>query len=456
MEDRRHLPPGAGDRGDHLPARAPQRRGLGHGRRPAWPPSPPSRRTTAPRGRAHRGGGDVLRRGRPEGPGRGRPPARDRGGARAHGPHPPGPLQARHRRHRGPRRGGGPRAGPVVRPAGGRHRRRARGLLPALRRPPRRRGHGAAPPPHRPEPRPRPRAHRAGGGRPRGPAHGPREPPGPARGRPSRRPWRWPSSSPSFPQTCLRNDRRSVLWQWGLPEPDALVLEARFGLDTIASGETEPGRGALRGRGRAGTGRRSTTPPVGAGPVRPSHRARRAGAGRPSACPGHDVVAAFDFDGTLTRGGSVWKFLTAMCGRDAVLSAGISLLPQAGAGRPGRAAPPPTRPRRRSSCAPWRGAPPRTWPSGPTAFGVAPLPAPRTAPRSGPGSTGTGARGTARRGVGVARVLRAGRGGRARRGRRGGHAPRGRRRRQAHGALRRGATAGATQKLERLLEAAGW
>jgi phosphatidylglycerophosphatase C len=44
--------------------------------------------------------------------------------------------------------------------------------------------------------------------------------------------------------------------------------------------------------------------------------------------PGHDVVAAFDFDGTLTRGGSVWKFLTALCGRDAVLSAGIALLPK--------------------------------------------------------------------------------------------------------------------------------
>jgi phosphatidylglycerophosphatase C len=44
--------------------------------------------------------------------------------------------------------------------------------------------------------------------------------------------------------------------------------------------------------------------------------------------PGHDVVAAFDFDGTLTRGGSVWKFLTAMCGRDAVISAGIALFPK--------------------------------------------------------------------------------------------------------------------------------
>ena len=44
--------------------------------------------------------------------------------------------------------------------------------------------------------------------------------------------------------------------------------------------------------------------------------------------PGHVVVAAFDFDGTLTRGGSVWKFLTAMCGRDAVVSAGIALFPK--------------------------------------------------------------------------------------------------------------------------------
>jgi len=43
--------------------------------------------------------------------------------------------------------------------------------------------------------------------------------------------------------------------------------------------------------------------------------------------PGSDVVAAFDFDGTLTRGGSVWQFLTVMCGRDAVISAGMSLLP---------------------------------------------------------------------------------------------------------------------------------
>jgi enoyl-CoA hydratase len=58
----------------------------------------------------------------------------------------------------------------------------------------------------------------------------------------------------AFPPTCMRNDRRSALWQWGLPEPEALVLEARFGLDTIASGET--GAGAARfasGAGRHGS-----------------------------------------------------------------------------------------------------------------------------------------------------------------------------------------------------------
>jgi enoyl-CoA hydratase len=57
----------------------------------------------------------------------------------------------------------------------------------------------------------------------------------------------------AFPQTCLRNDRRSVLWQWGLQEPDALSLEARFGLDTIESGETSEGAARFAsGAGRHG------------------------------------------------------------------------------------------------------------------------------------------------------------------------------------------------------------
>jgi enoyl-CoA hydratase len=57
----------------------------------------------------------------------------------------------------------------------------------------------------------------------------------------------------AFPPTCMRNDRRSVLWQWGLPEPDALTLEARLGLDTIASGESLQGASLFAaGAGRHG------------------------------------------------------------------------------------------------------------------------------------------------------------------------------------------------------------
>jgi phosphatidylglycerophosphatase C len=40
------------------------------------------------------------------------------------------------------------------------------------------------------------------------------------------------------------------------------------------------------------------------------------------------VVAAFDFDGTLTRGGSVWRFLSTMVGARGVLQAGIVLAPR--------------------------------------------------------------------------------------------------------------------------------
>jgi enoyl-CoA hydratase len=58
----------------------------------------------------------------------------------------------------------------------------------------------------------------------------------------------------AFPQTCMRNDRRSALAQWGLDERGALALEARFGLDTIASGETIAGAQAFAsGAGRHGS-----------------------------------------------------------------------------------------------------------------------------------------------------------------------------------------------------------
>lgn len=55
----------------------------------------------------------------------------------------------------------------------------------------------------------------------------------------------------SFPQTCLRNDRRSALEQWDLGE-GAMAREAELGLETIRSGETV--EGAVRFRSGAGRG----------------------------------------------------------------------------------------------------------------------------------------------------------------------------------------------------------
>ena len=57
----------------------------------------------------------------------------------------------------------------------------------------------------------------------------------------------------AFPQTCLRNDRRSTLSQWTLDEQAALRAETRLGLKTLASGETEDGaRRFGEGEGRHG------------------------------------------------------------------------------------------------------------------------------------------------------------------------------------------------------------
>jgi len=54
----------------------------------------------------------------------------------------------------------------------------------------------------------------------------------------------------SFPQICMRNDRRSAYEQWGMSLPDALLHETRLGLDVIRSGETLAG--ATRFAGGAG------------------------------------------------------------------------------------------------------------------------------------------------------------------------------------------------------------
>lgn len=57
----------------------------------------------------------------------------------------------------------------------------------------------------------------------------------------------------AFPQTCLRNDRRSVLEQWGLDESAALENETRLGRQTLSSGETVTGASAFaKGKGRHG------------------------------------------------------------------------------------------------------------------------------------------------------------------------------------------------------------
>ncbi len=58
----------------------------------------------------------------------------------------------------------------------------------------------------------------------------------------------------AFPQTCLRNDRASVLRQWDLDEDAAIVNEFHGGLETISSGESAAGAARFSsGAGRHGT-----------------------------------------------------------------------------------------------------------------------------------------------------------------------------------------------------------
>ena len=57
----------------------------------------------------------------------------------------------------------------------------------------------------------------------------------------------------SFPQACLRSDRRAALEQWGLGERAAAANEARLGLEVLAGGEALAGaRRFAAGAGRAG------------------------------------------------------------------------------------------------------------------------------------------------------------------------------------------------------------
>ncbi len=57
----------------------------------------------------------------------------------------------------------------------------------------------------------------------------------------------------ALPPTCLRSDRASLYASWDLPMADALRQEHRYGLATLASGETLAGAGRfVAGAGRHG------------------------------------------------------------------------------------------------------------------------------------------------------------------------------------------------------------
>ena len=57
-----------------------------------------------------------------------------------------------------------------------------------------------------------------------------------------------------FPQNCMRNDRLSVLAQWGCTEAQAVQIETSLGLRTLASGEALHGAGLFSaGQGRHGS-----------------------------------------------------------------------------------------------------------------------------------------------------------------------------------------------------------
>jgi enoyl-CoA hydratase len=70
----------------------------------------------------------------------------------------------------------------------------------------------------------------------------------------------WGRELAALPQTCLRNDRRSTLDQWGLSTAEAMVVETRLGLDSLASPEAASGPARFAaGAGRSG----STVDPAG-------------------------------------------------------------------------------------------------------------------------------------------------------------------------------------------------
>lgn len=64
----------------------------------------------------------------------------------------------------------------------------------------------------------------------------------------------WGRLIAALPQTCMRNDRLSVMAQWGLPTSEAIRSELRFGLDSLAAEDAASGpRRFASGAGRGGT-----------------------------------------------------------------------------------------------------------------------------------------------------------------------------------------------------------
>ncbi|WP_280154852.1 crotonase/enoyl-CoA hydratase family protein [Piscinibacter sp. XHJ-5] len=64
----------------------------------------------------------------------------------------------------------------------------------------------------------------------------------------------WAEELAALPQVCLRNDRLSLLEQWGLPQDEAMQREFERGMRTLASGESVEGATRFaRGAGRHGS-----------------------------------------------------------------------------------------------------------------------------------------------------------------------------------------------------------
>ena len=51
----------------------------------------------------------------------------------------------------------------------------------------------------------------------------------------------------AFPQSCMRNDRRSAYEQWGMSEANAISNEFKLGVETLSSGETVAGAARFAG-----------------------------------------------------------------------------------------------------------------------------------------------------------------------------------------------------------------